>query len=320
MRWAEALCAELAASTGKPFLLTTTAFSLHGLVDHALMRLSTVCGRWEAAERHALAAIELCRRLGARPLLARVQYDRAVCLLRARGLLEQASAIARELGWRELEQRCHSSTAELDAAAPEANSVDDAAGASENARPGVVSGASDGMPSLTLEGEYWALRAGDVSCRVPGSRGMHMLAQLLERPGHEFHVLELAGSAPFADRSDAGEMLDARARDEYRDRLRDLRAEMEEAASHNDLARRDRLASEGDALVSELARGLGLGGRPRRAASVVERARVNVRRRLLLALRHIRVASPTLADRLERGLRTGVHCAYSPERARAAPR
>jgi hypothetical protein len=332
--WAEALYAELAPAAGTAFLLTTTAFSLHGVVDHALMRLSALCGRWPAAERHALAAVALCERLGALPILARVQRDRALGALverrrasepeeravlaaSAARLLEQAATIADELGWRPFAASCRELLAELAGAlspspagapSPSPRGVLARALPEASAKPGADS--KLGL-CLTLEGEYWTLSSGGgAPCRVRDSRGMRMLAQLIERPGHEFHVLELSGSPTGADRSDAGELLDARARAEYQNRLRELGDELDEAESFNDLARRERLEAEREALVRELSRGFGLGGRQRRAASAVERARVNVRRRLLLALRHIRAANPALGDELEAGLRTGVHCVY----------
>jgi hypothetical protein len=141
---------------------------------------------------------------------------------------------------------------------------------------------------------------------------MHMLAQLVDSPGREFHVLELSGSPTGVDRADSGELLDGRARAAYRERLRELRAEMDEAASFNDLARHERLAAEAESLARELSRAFGLGGRERRAGSAVERARVNVRRRLTLAVRRISAASPTLGDAILRALRTGIHCVYGP--------
>lgn len=59
---------------------------------------------------------------------------------------------------------------------------------------------------------------------------------------------------------------------------------MSEAEDWNDAGRRERLAEEVAQLEREIARATGLGGRERRAGSAVERARVNVRRRLTVVL------------------------------------
>ncbi|AUX28224.1 MULTISPECIES: AAA family ATPase [Sorangium] len=322
--WARALYDELAPSAGTAFVLTTTAFSLHGLVDIALLNLSAVLSRWEDAERHARAALAAAERLGARPLAARVHHDHArVALARrrtagagdrdalaasARERLERAAALASEVGLSALEERCRRALAGLEGArpAPLAPLVP-ADPAPARARPGRTE-----PLRLVREGEYWTVSAAGALCRVQDSRGMRMLAQLVDEPGRELHVLELSGSPAGVDPGDAGEIHDARALAEYQARVRELRAEIEEAAGFNDLGRRERLAAELEAVTRELSRGLGLGGRARRGASAVERARVNVRRRLTLALRRIRAASPAIADELEAALRTGVHCVYTP--------
>jgi hypothetical protein len=290
--WAGLLYRELSSSAGKPFLLTTIAFSLHGAVDHALMRLSAVEQRWELAERHAARAVELVTRLRAAPLLARIHQD-AEHVARAR--LAQATGGARAAGG-------------IAALHPD--------GAAPVGAGGAAARRHDEDPlRLEREGDYWTVSAGGKLVRVQDNRGMHMLARLVEQPGRELHVLELSGSPSGVDRSDAGEVLDARAHSEYATRLRELRSEMDEASSDNDLGRHERLAEEAEALSRELARGFGLGGRARRSASAVERARINVRRRLTLALRRIVAASPELGAQLEASLRTGVFCVYTPRRA-----
>ncbi|WP_437335384.1 ATP-binding protein [Sorangium sp. So ce394] len=324
--WAQALYDELAPSAGTAFVLTTTAFSLHGLVDLALLNLSAALSRWDDAERHARAALAAAERLGARPLAARVHHDHArVALARrrtagaserdalaasARERLERAAALAGEVGLSALEERCRRALAGLEGAplaplAPLAPA--DPAPAPARPRPGRAE-----PLRLVREGEYWTVSAAGALCRVQDSRGMRMLAQLVDEPGRELHVLELSGSPAGVDPGDAGEIHDARALAEYQARVRELRAEIEEAAAFNDLGRRERLSAELEAVTRELSRGLGLGGRARRGASAVERARVNVRRRLTLALRRIRAASPAIADELEAALRTGVHCVYTP--------
>ncbi|WP_437724835.1 ATP-binding protein [Sorangium sp. So ce861] len=321
--WARALYDELAPSAGTAFVLTTTAFSLHGLVDLALLNLSAVLSRWEDAERHARAALAAAERLGARPLAARVHHDHARAALArrrtagaserdaleasARERLERAAALAGEVGLSALEERCRRALAGLEGARPAPLAPAGPAPAPSGPRPGRAE-----PPRLVREGEYWTVSAAGALCRVQDSRGMRMLAQLVDEPGREFHVLELSGSPAGVDLGDAGEIHDARARAEYQARVRELRAEIEEAAAFSDLGRRERLAAELEAVTRELSRGLGLGGRARRGASAVERARVNVRRRLTLALRRIRAASPAIADALEAALRTGVHCVYTP--------
>src|SRR6185436_3710439 len=125
----------------------------------------------------------------------------------------------------------------------------------------------------------------------------------------EFHVLELSGSDATAG-GDAGEVLDAAAKADYRARLESLKDELEEARTFNDPGRAARAQEELDFIADELAAGVGLGGRSRKAASNAERARVNVQRRLKDALKRIEEQAPDLGRALSRAVRTGTFCVF----------
>src|SRR6266478_4546943 len=75
---------------------------------------------------------------------------------------------------------------------------------------------------------------------------------------------------------DAGEMLDEQAKAAYRQRLSELREELEEAKELGRVDRAEQGEEEIDALTRELSRAVGLGGRNRRAASASERARKSI--------------------------------------------
>jgi hypothetical protein len=113
--------------------------------------------------------------------------------------------------------------------------------------------------------------------------------------------------------ADAGEILDTRAKAEYRHRLAELEEEAEEARALGDTERAARADEERDFLVRELARALGLGGRDRRAASPSERARVSVTRAIRAALARIREHSSALGEHLDRTVHTGTFCSYTPD-------
>lgn len=57
---------------------------------------------------------------------------------------------------------------------------------------------------------------------------------------------------------------------------------------------------------------MGLGGRPRKAASSAERARINVRQRVQDAIARIGEHSPALGKHLRQTIRTGSFCRYDP--------
>ena len=166
--------------------------------------------------------------------------------------------------------------------------------------------------------------------RLRDVKGLRYLAPMLAAPGCELHVLELVaaaeglpgGPAPagLADDGlhasrpgDLGPMLDPKAREEYRNRLEELRAELEEARQFADEERAALLEEEIDALVSELARAAGLGGRDRpSSSSAAERARVSVTKAIRTAIKIIDRDSPALAGHLSAAIRTGRFCSYAP--------
>ncbi|WCB96378.1 hypothetical protein DSM104299_05137 [Baekduia alba] len=194
-----------------------------------------------------------------------------------------------------------------------------------------------GAPSASfrLEGEIWTV-TGAETVRLKDRKGLQYLATLLERPDVEIHAIDLvngpvdagargrssggAGAAATAesgdvvltDGGDAGALLDPEAKAAYRERVVELREDLEEAERFHDVERASRLREELDFIGAELARAVGLGGRDRRAGNAAERARVNVTRAIRGAVRAIAEHDARLGHHLERSVRTGVFCVYDP--------
>jgi hypothetical protein len=114
---------------------------------------------------------------------------------------------------------------------------------------------------------------------------------------------------------DAGPVIDARARAEYRHRLQELRSELAEADRFNDLGRAATLRQETAQLAEALQHAYGKAGRPRVAASVIERARISVRNNIGYTLNTLQRSDPTLWRHLKAAVRTGTFCSYQPERS-----
>jgi hypothetical protein len=170
---------------------------------------------------------------------------------------------------------------------------------------------SDRSITLEREGELWAIAAADgTRVRIKHSKGLAYLSELLSHPGQSIHVLTLLGVDQHA--GDAGPVLDARAVAEYRARLLSLEEQINEAESFGDLERATRAREEREALAEQLASAVGLGGRERRAASDVERARINVQRCIKDALDKIARAHPELARYLAATVSTGSLCSFTP--------
>lgn len=169
--------------------------------------------------------------------------------------------------------------------------------------------------TLRKEGEYWAFTHGGHAFHLKDTLGVGYLSRLLHEPDRELLALDLAGAGPEAVLGDAGPVLDAQAKAQYRHRLEELADDLEEAERWNDAGRAERARSEIDALTEQLAGAVGLGGRDRRAASDTERARLNVTKALKSAIRRIAREDPVLGCHLERSVRTGTYCCYAPDPA-----
>lgn len=168
------------------------------------------------------------------------------------------------------------------------------------------------MNRFYREGEFWTIAFEGEVARLRDARGLALLSQLLRLPERELHVLDLADrrgtGADFAEPT-----LDGTARSRFRDRIVELEADVEEADRFADIERSARAQAELDAVVAELGRATGLGGRDRRTTSESERARVATTRAIRLAMRHISDVLPDLGHHLQYSVRTGTYCAYAPD-------
>lgn len=316
-----------------PFAAKTASTSVEanlGSVARYLGLLAETMRRREEAEAWYEAALEMNTSIGARPWVARTQYDYARLLQgrdgpgdheRAISLLSESLATARELGMISLEM------AALDGV--RATAVPDAHAAGERVvlNPPRV---------FRREGEYWAVSFDGRLHRLKDSKGLRYLAHLLGNPGRELHVLHLValgrGPEPDGRSTDAappgpsepgigvtterGEaILDARAAAAYRERLNELEDEIREAEAWSDIERAARLKEEREFLTRELAAAFGLGGRARTTSTAAERARINVTKAIRSALSRIGRQDPSLGAHLDRTIRTGTFCSYQPDPA-----
>ncbi len=261
-----------------------------GSVERHLGLLAGALGDRVVARTHFERALEANRRLGAALLVARTLYDAATTLADD-GLRADARAAYLELG-----------------ATRRAASLGD--------QPPV------GDAGLVRSGATWTVRFAGRTATLRDSKGLRDLSTLLARPGVPVPVVELAG-APAAVRpsgldglhqgGDLGEVIDATARNAYRRRLDELTADADEADRTGDTRRAAAVAAERDALLAQLSAAYGLGGRPRRAGSPVERARTTVTARIRDSIAHIATVHPELGRHLRAAIRTGTLCSYDPE-------
>src|SRR5688500_170151 len=102
-------------------------------------------------------------------------------------------------------------------------------------QPASPTASDDDQPNVfRREGDFWSIVFADQTARLKDLKGLHYLARLLADPGKELHVLDLvSGERPetplFPGGSNAGEMLDAQAKQAYRRRLAEIEEDLEEA-------------------------------------------------------------------------------------------
>jgi tetratricopeptide (TPR) repeat protein len=280
-----------------------------GLCSATVGELDDAVGQFERALQQATA-------VGARPVVAWAKAELAAVLELSGGAdAEQVAALRAEAA-AELDRlgmpRHRAALGEVGEAAPPA----------------------EGPPNeFRRTAEGWSISYDGQAVVVGPTKGLADIHRLLAVPGVELHVLELAreaevdvatgtGAAPgtagaSAEGAGGGSrqpVLDERAKVEYRRRLQDLQAEVDDARACADLARAEQAEAELDFLVTELAAGLGFGGRDRTMTDEAERARQAVRARIRYTLDRLERVHPALRRHLDRSLLTGTFCSYQPER------
>jgi hypothetical protein len=192
-------------------------------------------------------------------------------------------------------------------------------------RPAPVSGALltrvevvpvDGAVALATcarEGRQWRISFGARTVRVKHSVGMFHLAVLLANSNVEISAAELAagvGRLRARTAMVAQPILDRSAIQRYRQRLAELRAEIDESESDGRPERVDEARAERDWLIAELGAGTSLGGRTRSFSDSAERARIAVGKAIRRAISQIHDADELVGEHLRRSVNTGMRCAY----------
>jgi tetratricopeptide (TPR) repeat protein len=191
------------------------------------------------------------------------------------------------------------------------------------------------------EGDIWTITYEGQTLRLRDFKGLSYIACLLQHPGEEFHATSLVTGVDSANGTedsearaelgamtreqlaernlragaseDAGEMLDAQAKAAYRRKLEELREELEEAKEFRNPERIAKAEDEIEALSKELSRGIGRGGRHRRAGSTSERARLSVTSAIKVAIEQVARKHSGLAAHLSSTIKTGTYCCYRPD-------
>src|SRR3954447_1176963 len=258
--------------------------SPEGIFGGPVTRYLALCAAtredWETARTYMARARDAAKRLSLGPTLALLDLDEARILARRGGpgdaeaaaaLLARAREQSTTLGVPEIGDKVKRVEAMVGAADGDGRAVAPAPEPATGAR----ATAAAATALLRREGDVWRVEYDGRARFVKDAKGLRHLALLLANPGVEFHAVDIVGAAEGttaapgarataagdgdvearrAGDGDAGAMLDAQAKREYRSRLEDLRAEIEEAEEFNDPERAARAREEMAFIARELSR------------------------------------------------------------------
>lgn len=273
--------------------------------------LARLCGRPTEAVRHFEEAIAQGRRMQSAPTVARAQSMLASLQLslepnreertRITALLAEASQHAEELGLVDVTARVARLQAKLAQRPTEAETN-----------------------VFRRDGDVWAIRFAGKELRLKDGKGPRYLATLLGSPGREVHVLQFSAGAVASSSVAAGAQAglsigalgggvddapDQEARRAYRERIEDLRAELDEAEQFADSGRAEALRAELEQLMAQLAGRFGSRAPTRGPAETARKAVTKVLRTQIGRLLDVH---PALGRHLRDTVRMGTVCVYAP--------
>lgn len=197
------------------------------------------------------------------------------------------------------------------------------------------SSASDDLPCVFKKlGHYWTLTYENQTVHIKDLKGLHYMALLLEKPLVHFDVMKMVAlveghpntiSSVYRDLSpkilnsieeggfgDAGPILDDRAVKAYRDRLKKLDVDLDQAQKIKNVDQENKIQGEIDFIAKELKKATGLGGRIRPADKSFDRPRKAVGNAIKNSIAQIKNVHPQLALHLHQSLTLGKVCHYQP--------
>jgi hypothetical protein len=165
--------------------------------------------------------------------------------------------------------------------------------------------------TITRTGDVWEFRFDENAVAVRSAKGVVDIIRLIDANGAEIHCLDLADAG--VEQPSVGDTIDATARRQYEQRIRDLQDDINDAEANSDFERAYRHQVELDAIIEHLAAARGYGNRTRRTTDTTERARSAVAHRVRTTISRIIKLHPALGRHLAHSIKTGIHCSYRPE-------
>jgi len=190
--------------------------------------------------------------------------------------------------------------------------------------------------SFTNKGDYWEI-CYDGQCKsIKNSLGIRYIKYLIQNKGKEVHVTDLyysenplpegatdtalsalppqqlkAEGLYVSNLGGTGPLMDEQGKKEYQLRIKELNEQIEEADELGDTNKVEELKDEEDKIVKQLAADFGLGGKPRKINSPIEKVRKSVEKRISTDIKKIGKSFPQLSKHLA-CIETGTGCKYLP--------
>jgi tetratricopeptide (TPR) repeat protein len=289
-----------------------------GAVAYYLGLAAIAQGELAVARAHLQVAQRLNAALGAGPQLARTQYELGKLLLMQGGAESAGRGLA-------LSARDLCAHLELPATAAKLSALLEATATVPCDR---TASSKPSASEFRKAGDSWSLSYEGTGCSVRDELGLHYIALLLARPHMPVHVLELVDTVQGVAASDAPRGhsdglgvragltswqagIDAQSATQYRRRSEQLERALELADEQADARRAQGLRRELAFLQHELF------SRARGRDPSCERARKAVYNCIRHALARVAKEHPALGRHLIVSIKTGAHCVYRPEPARA---
>jgi hypothetical protein len=111
------------------------------------------------------------------------------------------------------------------------------------------------------------------------------------------------------------EVIDDKALNEIKQKIRDLKEQIEEAHENFNTDRAEALEDEKEKLEKYLLSATGLMGRSRNFNNPSEKVRKNVTNQISRCIKRIQENHPTLGTHLKNSIKTGTLCSYSPDKS-----
>lgn len=165
-------------------------------------------------------------------------------------------------------------------------------------------------------GEFWEIAFEGKTIYLKDSVGLGYIARLLMTPGRTIPAVTLlaarTGIDPLVATGSSGEMLDEKARGNYKQRYQELTDDLEEAKELNDHATIEKLEGEMEQLTTLLAAAIGIGGRGRQITDA-DKVRKSVSMAVSRDITRIAHEHERLGRHLDTFISSGLTFCYAPE-------